>query len=130
MTRIAATACVGLPATAMCQQNYALGEYRQAIDVLKQTLEPLWGALVRFAGAISRSWIAVCLANLGEFLAALAVAGKGLRIAEIADHHSSIVNLFSAQLSAVPVYTFEASLGVRSRYRAAAPSPTTTKGAQ
>jgi hypothetical protein len=61
----------------MCQQNYALGEYRQAIDVLKQTLEPLWGALVRFAGAISRSWIAV-----------------------------------------------------RSRYRAAAPSPTTTNGAQ
>jgi tetratricopeptide (TPR) repeat protein len=39
-----------------------------------------------------RTWVALSLANLGEFGAAIATAEDGLRIAETAEHHYSIAN--------------------------------------
>jgi class 3 adenylate cyclase/tetratricopeptide (TPR) repeat protein len=81
------------------QAHFALGEYRRAIDVLRQTIEPLQGELIRerfglpvIPSANCRTWVAMCLANLGEFGAAIATAEDGLRIAETAEHHYSIAN--------------------------------------
>jgi tetratricopeptide (TPR) repeat protein len=81
------------------QAHFGLGEYRRAIDVLKQTIEPLQGELIRerfglpvIPSATCRMWVGMCLANLGEFGAAIAMAEDGLRVAETAGHHYSIAN--------------------------------------
>ena len=76
------------------QAHFALGEYRSAIDVLRGTAEQLHGDLLleRFGlpvipAATCRAWIALCLANLGDFAAAVTTGEEGLRIAQGANHH-------------------------------------------
>ncbi|MBI4269179.1 MAG: AAA family ATPase [Candidatus Rokubacteria bacterium] len=73
--------------------RHALGEYARAADVLRQTAASLQGDLAheRFGMAglpavFSRSYLAWCLAERGEFDEGVAAGEQGVRIAESADH--------------------------------------------
>ncbi len=75
----------------------AKGDYRDAIDVLRRTVVSLEAELRRkrlgmagFPAVFSRSWLAWCLAELGEFAEGAAIADEGMRIAEEADHPFSL----------------------------------------
>ena len=77
---------------------YALGDYPQAIDLLRQNLVSLEGALLRerfglpgLPSVMSRDMLARCLAELGAFTEGLAHGEEGLRIAEAVDHPNSLI---------------------------------------
>ncbi|MGH8063940.1 MAG: ATP-binding protein, partial [Candidatus Entotheonellia bacterium] len=77
---------------------HALGDYPQAIDLLRQNLVSLEGALLRehfglgvLPSVTSRTWLAQCLAELGAFTEGLAHGEEGLRIAEAVDHPNSMI---------------------------------------
>ncbi len=76
----------------------AQGNYRRAIDCLRQTVASLEGARrhERFGqfnlpAVLSRAWLAWCHAELGMFTEGRALADEGLRIAEAAAHPSSLM---------------------------------------
>jgi len=73
------------------------GDYRRAIDCLRQTVASLDGArrYERFGQVVlpavsSRAWLAVCHAELGTFAEGRAVGDEGLQIAEAMAHPSSL----------------------------------------
>ena len=77
---------------------YALGDYPQAIDLLRQNLMSLEGALLRERfglpgppSVMSRDMLARCLAQLGAFTEGLAHGEEGLRIAEAVNHPNSLI---------------------------------------
>jgi tetratricopeptide (TPR) repeat protein len=87
---------------------YALGDYPQAIDLLRQNLVALEGELLRerfglpgLPSVMSRSWLTRCLTELGAFTEGLAHGEESLRIAEAVDNPNS---LFSACYSIGHVY--------------------------
>jgi tetratricopeptide (TPR) repeat protein len=76
---------------------YALGDYPQAIYLLRQNVVILDGALLReffslpaLPSVMSHGWLARCLAELGAFTEGLAHGEEGLRIAEAVDHPNSL----------------------------------------
>jgi class 3 adenylate cyclase len=78
---------------------HALGDHPQAIDLLRQNLVALQGALSRehfglpgLPSVMSRTQLARCLAELGAFTEGLAHGKEGLRIAEAVDHPHSLIN--------------------------------------
>ena len=78
------------------QVYHALGDYRQAIESLARNVaalkgERLWDrcGLLGYPSMLSRSWLARCFAEVGEFAEGLIVAEEGVRIAEEADHQYS-----------------------------------------
>ncbi|HTY78301.1 MAG TPA: adenylate/guanylate cyclase domain-containing protein [Candidatus Bathyarchaeia archaeon] len=79
--------------------NYlSLGDYRRAIDCLRQNMTHLTGdsARERFGqqslpAALSLGWLAWCLADVGEFVEAIACGEEGVRLAETIDHQWSLV---------------------------------------
>ena len=78
---------------------YALGDYPQAIDLLRQNVVALDGALLRehfdllgLPSVTSRDVWARCLAELGVFTEVLARGEEGLRIAEAVNHPPSLIN--------------------------------------
>ena len=83
---------------------HALGEYLRAIDLFRQSLAPLQGDLLRayFSAPLltsvgSRTRLAWCLAELGEFAEGLAVVGEAVRIAESVAQPLSLVNAYWGQ---------------------------------
>jgi tetratricopeptide (TPR) repeat protein len=74
----------------------AQGDYRRAIDCLKQTAASLEGTRRREFGQIflpavlSRASLALCHAELGTFPAGSALGDEGLRIAEAVAHPGSL----------------------------------------
>jgi class 3 adenylate cyclase/tetratricopeptide (TPR) repeat protein len=79
---------------------HALGDYPQAIDLLRQNLVSLEGELLqeRFGlsglpSVMSRDILARCLAELGAFTEGLAHGEAGLRIAEAVDHPNSLIQV-------------------------------------
>jgi tetratricopeptide (TPR) repeat protein len=79
---------------------HALGDYPQAIDLLRQNLVALEGELLqeRFGlsglpSVMSRDILARCLAELGAFTEGLAHGEAGLRIAEAVDHPNSLIQV-------------------------------------
>src|SRR5262249_26251435 len=77
---------------------YALGDYPQAIDLLRQNVVSLDGALLRerfglsgLPSVLSRGLLARCLAELGDFSEGLAYGEEGLRMAEAVDHTNSLI---------------------------------------
>jgi class 3 adenylate cyclase/tetratricopeptide (TPR) repeat protein len=79
------------------QAYHSMGEYEAALGQLCRVVEVLEGDLTHeplgMAGlpsVFARAWIAGCLAERGEFRAALAAGEEGLRIAESADHLYSV----------------------------------------
>jgi tetratricopeptide (TPR) repeat protein len=76
---------------------YAVGNYPRAIDLLRQNLVALEGALLRehftlpgLPSVTSRDVLARCLAEVGAFTEGLAHDEEGLRIAEAVDHPNSL----------------------------------------
>jgi len=79
-----------------------LGEYRMAIDSFGRNLEkkqnmPSGGrfGMAALQSVTSRSWLAWCLGNLGEFDTGMAIAEEGIRVAEAADHPDSLAPTYS-----------------------------------
>jgi class 3 adenylate cyclase/tetratricopeptide (TPR) repeat protein len=77
---------------------YGVGDYPQGINLLRQNLVALEGALLRehftlpgIPSVTSRDVLARCLAELGAFTEGLAHGEEGLRIAEAVDHPNSLV---------------------------------------
>jgi predicted ATPase len=76
----------------------ALGDYPQAIDLLRQNLVSLEGALLwehfslpALPSVTSRTQLAQCLAELGAFTEGLAYGEEGLRIDEAVDNPFSLI---------------------------------------
>ena len=76
---------------------HRLGDYPQAIDLLRQNLVPLEGALLwehfglpGLPSVMSRTHLALCIAELGAFTEGLAHAEESLRIAEAVNHPDSL----------------------------------------
>jgi tetratricopeptide (TPR) repeat protein len=76
----------------------ALGDYPRAMDLLRQNLVALDGALLRerfglpgLPSVMSRDVLAWCLAELGAFSEGLAHDEEGLRIAEAVNHPYSLI---------------------------------------
>jgi tetratricopeptide (TPR) repeat protein len=77
---------------------YALGDYPQAIALLRQNLVSLDGALLRehfglsaLPAVLSRDLLARCLAEVGAFTEGLTHGEDSLRIAETVDHPNSLI---------------------------------------
>ena len=80
------------------QVHHSLGNYPRAIDFLRQNVAALDGDLVGercgMAGlpsVFSRSWLALCLAERGEFAEGIAQGEEGVRIAGAADHPYTVI---------------------------------------
>ena len=74
------------------------GDYRRAIDCLRQTIASLAGVRsrerfgqVNLPAVFSRAHLAWCHAELGAFAEGLAIGDEGLRIAETVDHPTSVL---------------------------------------
>ena len=76
------------------QATYSLGNYGRAGELFVQgasllAMDVVWdrpGFTAGFQGAGSRAWWVACLAEQGEFAAAMAGADEALRIAEAVEH--------------------------------------------
>ncbi len=80
------------------QVHHSLGDYPRAIGLLRQNVAALGGDLLDercgMAGlpsVFSRSWLAVCLAERGEFAEGVVQGEEGIRIAERADHPYTVI---------------------------------------
>jgi DNA-binding NtrC family response regulator/tetratricopeptide (TPR) repeat protein/class 3 adenylate cyclase len=74
------------------------GDYRRAIDCLRQTMGSIDGARhherlgqVNLPAVQSRAWLAMCHAELGLFAEGMALGAEGLRIAEAVAHPGSLM---------------------------------------
>jgi predicted ATPase/class 3 adenylate cyclase/DNA-binding winged helix-turn-helix (wHTH) protein len=74
------------------------GDYRRAIDCLRQTMVSIDGARhherlgqVNLPDVQSRAWLAMCHAELGLFAKGMALGEEGLRIAEAVAHPGSLM---------------------------------------
>jgi len=83
---------------ALGQSCHALGEYARATETLQWNVAALTGDLARerfgqvyLPAALSRAWLARCLADLGQFAQGSVVGEEAVRIAEAEDHPFSIV---------------------------------------
>ncbi len=82
---------------------YSLGDYRRAIDCLRQNVTFLTGELVRerlvglpgLPAVISRSSLAWCLAEVGAFAEATAWGEEGVRMAEAVQHPFNLVYAYA-----------------------------------
>ncbi len=82
-----------------CQNT---GQYRRAITLFQRNANLATGDLVRctfglpFVSSVqSRTWLAGCLNELGEFAAGIEVAEESIRIAEMIDHAASLATACS-----------------------------------
>ena len=82
-----------------CQNT---GQYRRAITLFQRNANLASGDLVRhtfglpFVSSVqSRTWLAGCLNELGEFAAGIEAAGEAIRIAEMIDHAASLATACS-----------------------------------
>jgi class 3 adenylate cyclase/tetratricopeptide (TPR) repeat protein len=94
--------------------HYSLGEYRKAVDSLARNVAVLRGgsASQRFGmfalpAVVSRSWLAWCLAELGEFHEGIAVAEEALQISEA---HGQSFDLVQAKLGLGGLYLQQGKL--------------------
>ena len=76
----------------------SLGDYRRAKDCLDWNIKSLEGDLVRerfgmtgLPAVLSRSWSAMCFAELGEFNEAIAFGEEAVRLADAVDHPFSLI---------------------------------------
>ncbi|PYM18998.1 MAG: hypothetical protein DMD78_26265 [Candidatus Rokuibacteriota bacterium] len=81
------------------QAYHALGEYRRAVDFFTQTAASAQSTILaeRFGSLYSvrsRSWLAWCFAELGDFDQALMHGQEGVRIAEAVDQPFSLITAY------------------------------------
>jgi tetratricopeptide (TPR) repeat protein len=90
---------LGLSAQIRGDYRQGAGDYRQGAEVLKRVAEALqgdrryeWLVAFNMLGSVaSRTYLAWCLSELGEFAEAMAHGEEALRIAREVDHPSSLV---------------------------------------
>jgi predicted ATPase/class 3 adenylate cyclase len=77
---------------------HTLGNYRQALELLRGNVESLAGDLIRerfgmigLPAVASRAWLSRCLAELGAFPEASTHGEEAVRIAEAVDHPNSLI---------------------------------------
>lgn len=82
----------------VAQAHHSLGEYARAITILRKNIELLSGELLHercdlsgLPSVFSRAWLAMCLAERGEFGDAIAAGEEALQIAEAGDPGYSLV---------------------------------------
>jgi tetratricopeptide (TPR) repeat protein len=80
---------------------HAMGDYRQAIDVLRWNVAALTGerlqehlGLPGLAAALSRSCLVLCLNELGAFAEGIALGDEAIQMAETADHPRSRIEAY------------------------------------
>jgi DNA-binding NtrC family response regulator/tetratricopeptide (TPR) repeat protein len=80
-----------------------LGEYRLASELFQRNVDALEGdhrrerlGLPYLPAVHSRSWLVLCLAELGEFDRGVALAEEGLELAESAEHPPSVISACAA----------------------------------
>ncbi|HET7853153.1 MAG TPA: adenylate/guanylate cyclase domain-containing protein [Candidatus Methylomirabilis sp.] len=80
------------------QTYHSLGDYPRAMELLRQNVAALEGDLLceqcgmaGFPSVLSRSWLAWCLAERGEFAEGIALGNEGIQIAESANHIWSLI---------------------------------------
>jgi tetratricopeptide (TPR) repeat protein len=78
------------------QAYYALGDYRQAMKVVRRNVASLGGDLIRehfgltsLASVSSRAVLVRCLAEVGAFAEGIVCGEEAVRIAEVSDHSHS-----------------------------------------
>jgi class 3 adenylate cyclase/tetratricopeptide (TPR) repeat protein len=102
---------------------HVLGDYRQAIELLRRNVESLTGKLLREFFGISgppaigsRAWLVRCLAELGTFSEGIARADEVIRVAEAVDHPQSlIVTYLSVAFLALRQRDFSRAISVLER---------------
>jgi len=79
----------------------SLGDYRRALECLDRNIKSLNGDLVRerfgmtgVPAVLSRSWAAMCFAELGEFNEAISSGEEAVRIAQAVDHPFSLIRAY------------------------------------
>ena len=84
------------------EAHVSLGNYRQAIASFERNLElrviapsPKRFGMAALQSVTSRSWMAWCLASVGEFAVANVVARESIRVAEAANHPYSLATTYS-----------------------------------
>jgi class 3 adenylate cyclase/tetratricopeptide (TPR) repeat protein len=84
----------------LAQVYYELGDYRRAIDLVRQDVENLQGKPVGAShgeaslyAVYSRSWLARCLAAVGEFVDGARVGEEALTLAQSANSAYSVANV-------------------------------------
>jgi predicted ATPase len=82
---------------------HALGDYRQAIDVLRWNVAVLTGELLQerlslpgLASVLSRNWLVRCLVELGAFAEGRVLGDEAIQMAETADHPFSRAEAYSS----------------------------------
>jgi class 3 adenylate cyclase/tetratricopeptide (TPR) repeat protein len=83
------------------QIYHTIGAYRQALDVLRRNVETLTGDLrwERFgiaglASVFSRTWLGLCLAEVGEFGEGITLGEEGIQVAETAEQAFSLTSVY------------------------------------
>ena len=101
--------------TYLAQTHHGTGEYRQAAELLRQNVEYITEAqlyerflLAQIPSVHSRTWLAACLAELGEFEEGLRRGEEAVRIGQSADHP---VSLTGAYVGLGTVYLRKGDLG-------------------
>jgi DNA-binding NtrC family response regulator/tetratricopeptide (TPR) repeat protein len=89
--------------TALSWPCHSLGEYRRGIAAAREALDCLPGdmvwhhfGMVGLPAVLARTWLASCLAEVGDFASALTVARDGAQIAETTDEAWSLVSAYLA----------------------------------
>jgi class 3 adenylate cyclase/tetratricopeptide (TPR) repeat protein len=82
---------------------HALGDYRQASDVLRWNVAALTGELLQerlslpgLASVLSRNWLVRCLVELGAFAEGRVLGDEAIQMAETADHPFSRSEAYSS----------------------------------
>jgi tetratricopeptide (TPR) repeat protein len=90
-----------LPDFLLGEAHFALGNYCQATQILRQVRASLTGDLAyeRFGFTMVPSvaalqWLVYCLAELGEFVEGASLANEGVRIAEVVDHPFTVEQMY------------------------------------
>jgi class 3 adenylate cyclase/tetratricopeptide (TPR) repeat protein len=85
------------------QVYHSLGNYQQAIDVLRWNVAALTGELLRehlgmpaLVSVLSRNWLVRCLAELGAFAEGTTLGDEAIQIAEAVDHPFSLIEAYSS----------------------------------
>jgi class 3 adenylate cyclase/tetratricopeptide (TPR) repeat protein len=80
------------------QAHHSLGQYARAMEHLRKNIELVSGDLLYdectmtgLPSVFSRAWLALCLAEVGEFEESLALGDEALQIAEIGDPSYSLL---------------------------------------
>jgi class 3 adenylate cyclase/tetratricopeptide (TPR) repeat protein len=79
-----------------------MGRYRQGAESFRRNVDALVGELSRerfglpyVAAVHSRTWLVLCLAELGEFGEAMSRAAEALQIAEVVEHPPSLISAYA-----------------------------------